>query len=450
VSARAAHRLLLVLVALAALLICPSPAAAAKAPSKTAAAKKKAAKTTCKTVKRKARKVRVCTKKAPAKKRQAAVVHQAVAPTAPAPPAAPAPVAPPVATLAQATAPAAPPLASLPPAEEPTVVADPAPPAEEEPAAPNMLWGIWTDKHRTGEQPPWDFAAVDQVEAATGKGMSLLHWGTPMTDAAGTNPFAFAGSLMTKIRDRGTIPFFSWSTHAMRNYDHPDFTLAAIAEGRQDALITTWAKAAKTWGKPFFLRFNWEMNGGWFPWGERYGANQPGEYVAAWRHVHDIFTSVGAANATWVWCPTADPYRTLQPLTGLYPGDAYVDWTCIDTYNGNVPWSSPTQVMGSTYDEIVALAPDKPMVLGEVGSTEQGGSKAAWIQGFFAALPDRFPQVRGVLWFDKLETGPGNHTDWALDSSAAAQQAFATGVGAENYVGDEYATYARPGAIAAP
>ncbi len=31
--------------------------------------------------------------------------------------------------------------------------------------------------------------------------------------------------------------------------------------------------------------------------------DQPGEFVAAWRHVHDIFTSVGATNATWVWCP---------------------------------------------------------------------------------------------------------------------------------------------------
>jgi beta-mannanase len=30
------------------------------------------------------------------------------------------------------------------------------------------------------------------------------------------------------------------------------------------------------------------MNGNWFSWSERTNVNQPGEYVAAWRHVHDI------------------------------------------------------------------------------------------------------------------------------------------------------------------
>ena len=33
-----------------------------------------------------------------------------------------------------------------------------------------------------------------------------------------------------------SIPFFSWSTHAMRNYAHPDFALKAIASGSKDAL----------------------------------------------------------------------------------------------------------------------------------------------------------------------------------------------------------------------
>ena len=66
---------------------------------------------------------------------------------------------------------------------------------------------------------------------------------------------------------------------------------------------------------------------------EQANGNRPGEYVAAWRHVHDIFTSVGANDVTWVWCPNVDPDHKMQSLGSLYPGDAYVDWTCLDGYN---------------------------------------------------------------------------------------------------------------------
>jgi len=300
-------------------------------------------------------------------------------------------------------------------------------------------WGAWIDGHRNGgEKPPWDMAGVLDLERDVGKGMSLVHFGTPMAYANGKDYFAFPRNQFNTIRFRGSIPFFSWSTHAMGNFGHPDFTLRAVIEGRQDAHIRAWATAAKAWGHPFFLRFNWEMNGGWFPWGERYGSNQPGEFVAAWRHVHDIFTSVGATNANWVWCPTAEMGSTLQPLDGLYPGGDQVDWTCLDVYNGNNPWKSFSDVTASTYDKVTQLAPDKPMVIAEVGSTEAGGDKAAWIQSMFRSLPRRFPKVHGLVWFDYIEPGPGGKTDWMLDSSQAATAAFASGIADPAYQGNRH------------
>jgi beta-mannanase len=300
-----------------------------------------------------------------------------------------------------------------------------------------MYWGTWTDKHRTGSAPPWDMSAAAQVESQVGKNMSLIEFGTPMTYGDGQQPFTFPSNEFNKIRSHGSIPFFSWSTHAMRNYSHPDFTLAAIINGSKDTLIRQWATSAKNWRSPFFLRFNWEMNGGWFPWGERYGSNKAGEYVAAWRHVHDIFKSVGATNVTWVWCPTADPWRTLQPLAGLYPGDAYVDWTCMDVYNMNAPWLRWAQVGRSTYDEIMRIAPSKPMVIAETGSTESGGSKAAWITDMFASLPS-FPKIRGLIWFDSLEGGSSAYNDYNLDSSTSAINAFATAAQSPSLVDNQY------------
>ena len=128
---------------------------------------------------------------------------------------------------------------------------------------------------------------------------------------------------MNSIRSHGSIPFYSWGSQSIpvpSNLSEPNFQLSDVISGTYDSYIRKFAEAAKAWGHPFFLRFNWEMNGGWFAWAEGVNGNKSGEYVAAWRHVHDIFTSVGATNATWVWCPNVDPENHMQNLSLALPG----------------------------------------------------------------------------------------------------------------------------------
>ena len=128
---------------------------------------------------------------------------------------------------------------------------------------------------------------------------------------------------MNSIRSHGAIPFYSWGSQSIpvpSNLSEPNFQLSDVIEGHHDAYIRKFAEAAKAWGHPFFLRFNWEMNGGWFAWAEGVNGNKAGEYVAAWRHVHDIFTQVGATNATWVWCPNVDPENQMQRPQLALPG----------------------------------------------------------------------------------------------------------------------------------
>ena len=69
---------------------------------------------------------------------------------------------------------------------------------------------------------------------------------------------------------------------------------------------------------------------------------------------------------------------------------------------------------------ITALS-SKPLILPEVGSTETGGSKAAWINDALTSELPRFPRVRAVVWFDVNKEQP-----WNLDSSQAALQAWLT------------------------
>jgi hypothetical protein len=93
-----------------------------------------------------------------------------------------------------------------------------------------------------------------------------------------------------------------------------------VAAGAQDNYIRSWAAAAKSWGQPLFLRYAWEMNAPWFSWGSGANGTTGADYVAAWRHVHDIFQSVGATNVKWVWCPNIDPGGKFADLADVSAG----------------------------------------------------------------------------------------------------------------------------------
>jgi mannan endo-1,4-beta-mannosidase len=306
-----------------------------------------------------------------------------------------------------------------------------------------LYWGAWIGDQLTGGQAPWDMSAVSKFEQMTGKPMSLIHFSAPFADCSSSCSFyKFPTSSMQSIRDHGSIPFFSWASQATpASIDQPDFQLSDVIAGRYDSYIREFAEGARDWGHPFFLRFNWEMNGNWFEWSEGVNGNQPGEYVAAWRHVHDIFTQVGATNATWVWCPNVDPENQFQDLSSLYPGDAYVDWTGLDGYNsGTDParsdhWRTFDQLYADTYQEITEeIAPTKPLVIAEVSSSEQGGSKAAWIDEALSSIPAQYSKVGALLWFEKYDSG----MDWPIETSSAATSAFASAIQNPIYQGNSY------------
>jgi hypothetical protein len=311
--------------------------------------------------------------------------------------------------------------------------------------SPSVYWGAEISDHLTGTEAPWDMNAVTQFERLAGKRLSLVHFALPFADCSSSpcSFLAFPTDQFEDVRQHGAIPFFSWASQSTPSSLHePDFQLSDVINGVYDDHIRTFAIAARNWGHPFFLRFNFEMNGNWFQWSERVNGNQPGESAAAWRHVHDIFTNVGANNTTWVWCPFVDPNNALQALGSLYPGDAYVDWTCLDGYNWGTPpnkpsgWKSFRQLYSSTYRQITdKIAPSKPMVIAEIGSTERGGSKAAWIRDMLGTLPTGFPNIHGLLWFEKKDNG----MDWPIESSDGATRAFAAGIRNSAYAGNSYA-----------
>jgi beta-mannanase len=154
--------------------------------------------------------------------------------------------------------------------------------------------------------------------------------------------------------------------------------------------------------------------------------------VAAFRRVVDLLREAGAS-ARVVWAPNV-AFPDSAPLRPLYPGDRYVDWVCIDGFNWGTSqpdqrWRSFDQIFRPTYQEVLALAPTAQLMI-ETGCSEAGGDKAAWLtDALTVQLPDSYPRVEAVVWFDE-----NKETDWRIDSSPAALAAFRRAVRAPTYV----------------
>jgi beta-mannanase len=142
-------------------------------------------------------------------------------------------------------------------------------------------------------------------------------------------------------------------------------------------------------------------------------------YVDAYRHIHDLFVAAGATNVVWAWCPNVtDSDGTNAATLSYYPGDDYVDWTGVDGYNwGGGEWQSFHDVFKDIYPLLAGKK--KPILIGEMASSETTGNKAAWINAMIPSLKNDYPLIKGVIWFDV-----NKERDWRISSSAATESAF--------------------------
>jgi len=320
------------------------------------------------------------------------------------------------------------------PTATPTEVAPTETPTPEEPtpeyeAIPGAYLGIFYG----ARTPSLDlFESIGKQPAIR---MFYLGWGAH-----------FSPGLYNTYAGMGQITMVTWEYMLRPAGDLEPYEgrlLEAIVDGVHDDHIRMWAEQVRDFGKPVLLRWGHEMNGDWYPWsgalngggatdgfGDPDLADGPERFVAAYRHIHDIFDQEGADNVLWLWCPNV-PFEGLgdwNQIPNYYPGDAYVDWLCIDGYNWgtcgfgasfNSQWQSFDEVFGPGYAELQAINDSKPMIIGEYASTEVGGDKAAWITDAYERIREDYPQIRAVVWFHISK-----ETDWRINSSPESLEAF--------------------------
>jgi hypothetical protein len=242
-------------------------------------------------------------------------------------------------------------------------------------------------------------------------------------------------AAIANLQARSETPMVTWQLYRA-GWSGPTIPLQEIAAGSYDTYLRSAADLAKSLPFEVMIRFAHEMNGSWYGW-----SGDPSAYVEAWRHVVDVFRQQGADNVKWVWAPNVDNGR--YPFSAYFPGDSWVDYTALDGYNwgtagiGANRWESLYQVFASSYGEITQLSA-KPVIISETASGEGGGDKADWIrQGFLTAIPQEFPRVAAVIWFDRNQ-----EEDWRIDSSPASLNAYREVVASSLYGGPN----PRPGA----
>lgn len=288
------------------------------------------------------------------------------------------------------------------------------PPAPAPTPAPLPATGRFVGFYVSGNMS--DTSGLDAIESEIGTKAGVVNMFVSDSES-------FPTDRCTTLAGRGTIPLVTWEFWSVK-----DVGVDAITNGSKDAYIKAFADKAKAYGGEVRLRVFHEFNGDWYPWCGTVGPNTPAKVAAAWKHIHDVFQAEGATNVKFVWCANADncPGTAANAVENYWPGDAYVDYTAIDAYNWGTAetwssWRSFGNAISGQYAHLVALT-GKPMIIAETGCAEQGGNKAQWISDMFSAIKNTYTRIEGVCWFNVHDT----NEDWRIESSSAAQSAFAS------------------------
>ncbi|MHB0754465.1 glycoside hydrolase family 26 protein [Polaribacter sp. M15] len=221
----------------------------------------------------------------------------------------------------------------------------------------------------------------------------------------------------------GSVPMITWEPwlekFSKENYpkikdleQRNDHGLASIANGDYDAYIKEWATEAAKVDTPIYLRMGHEMNDPYrYPWGPQ--NNDPEEYVAAFKHVRDVFESVGATNVIWVW----SPHLSYGKFKEYYPGTDYVDIIATGAlnYGTSTSWSdwwTFKEIFGNFYNQLAAFY--KPIMIAEFGCLKPGGSRAKWFGETLENFNKKYPYVNAIVFFHYASDGTITYknVDW--------------------------------------
>lgn len=197
-----------------------------------------------------------------------------------------------------------------------------------------------------------------------------------------------------------------------------DVTLQSIAKGKSDRWLRSYAEAVKKWGDPVMIGFAAEPDGKWAPWGERF--QSPAEWVAADRHVIDVFRAVGAKNVKFLW--TMNEMKKPALIRKYWPGRSFMQWVGIDGYIAT-PKDTFNSVFRATIQLVRKMAPHAPILLSEVGVNTKA-NQIRGLKSLFSGI--RKDRLAGLLYFDVNQ--PDHAHYWRIEGHPGSIRTFRAGL----------------------
>jgi len=285
----------------------------------------------------------------------------------------------------------------------------PKPPAK--PAAPAVALLRPADGHKylglAYDRIPQDAGLLQAAAGRIGKTPNLLEYYASFQED-------FNASATRNAWNAGALTLLTWEPYTV--------PLADIASGKDDAYLRKFAGAVRAANLPVALNFGHEMNGSWYPWGTK---SKAADFVAAYRHIHEVFDQVGAKKVIWVWTANIVNFVPTVPLAPLYPGDAYVDWIGMAGYNENWEKWKSADVFDKTVKQVRGFS-KKPLLIAETG-VDASPTQAARISELFSYVSTS-RDVIGFVYFDYNQ-----RMDWRFDPAPDALAAFRNGAASPQF-----------------
>ncbi|HET6225016.1 MAG TPA: glycosyl hydrolase [Bacteroidia bacterium] len=295
-----------------------------------------------------------------------------------------------------------------------------------------ILFGAFDNENRES------FESSINLEDTLGSPFPLIHiytaWGSKSDEQ-------FPELQVKTILEMGSLPVITWEPWltdfdsekvpglrplASRDVDG----MSDVAKGKYDSYIRAWAREAAKINEPIFVRLGHEMNDPYrYPWGPH--NNSAKAFVAAWKHVYNLFKKEGAYKVLWVW----SPHPAYGFFDAFYPGNKYVDYIGIGVLNyGTVAnwskWWTFGEIFGKHYNELAVY--NKPIMITEFGSLTAGGKRDQWFEEALHQLPQKYPLIKSILFFHFSEdkTTTQQVINWYFINDARSVKAIKTEIGA--------------------